>query len=120
MCHEADLSLFVRTDFAAYFSGGKTCQASAHEQFGPDPWIEALFQLEAVAQVAMQLKLTDFAEESARILAKHDANYPGTHYALAQVAALKHDAVTDEREIQLARQGWSKADGKFLAQNFSK
>ena len=95
-------------------------QASAHEQYGPDPWIEALFQLEIITQVACQLKLTDIAEESAKILAEHDPNYPGTHYALAHVATLKGDAATASREYQLARQGWSKADAVFLAQNFSK
>ena len=95
-------------------------QASAHEQYGPDPWIEALFQLEMIAQVACQLKLTDFAEESAKTLAEHDPNYPGTHYVLARVATLKGDAATAEREQKMARQGWSKADAVFLAQNFSK
>lgn len=95
-------------------------QASAHEQYGPDPWIEALFQLEMIAQVACQLKLTDFAEESAKTLAEHDPNYPGTHYVLARVATLKGDAITAGREHQLARQGWSKADAVFLAQNFRK
>lgn len=95
-------------------------QASAHEQYGPDPWIEALFQLEIIAQVAYQLKLTDFAEESAKILAEHDPNYPGTHYALARVAALKGDVATAEREQKLAQQGWSKADPTFLAKNFSR
>lgn len=95
-------------------------QASAHEQYGPDPWIEALFQLEMITQIACQLKLTDFAEESAKILAEHDPNYPGTHYALARVAMLKGDAATADREQQLARQGWSKADTVFLAQNFKK
>ncbi len=95
-------------------------QASAHEQYGPDPWIEALFQLEMITQVACQLKLTDFAEESAKILAEHDPNYPGTHYALASVAKLKGDAATAASEQQLARQGWSKADAAFMAQSFSK
>ena len=73
-----------------------------------------------ITQVACQLKLTDFAEESAKILAEHDPNYPGTHYALARVATLKGDAVTASREQQLARQGWSKADAVFMAQNFAK
>ncbi|GAB2578386.1 tetratricopeptide repeat protein [Spirosoma areae] len=95
-------------------------QTSAHEQFGPDPWIEALFQLEMIAQVAWQLKLPDFAEESTKLLAEHDPNYPGTHYALARIASLKGDAALAERERQLARQGWSKADAAFLSQNFPK
>ncbi|GAB3554186.1 hypothetical protein GCM10027577_38670 [Spirosoma fluminis] len=95
-------------------------QAGAREQFGPDPWIEALFQLETIAQVACQLKLTDFAEESANVLAEHDPAYPGTHYVLARVASLKGDAATADREQKLARQGWAKADRAFLAQNFEK
>ncbi len=95
-------------------------QHSAHKQFGPDPWAEALFQLEAIAQVAWQLNLPDFAEESTKLLAKHDPAYPGTHFALARLATQKGDAATAERENQLARQGWSKADKVFMAQNFGK
>lgn len=95
-------------------------QAYAHEQHGPDSWAEALFQLETIAQIAWQLKLTDFAEESAKLLAEHDPAYPGTHYALARLATQKGDAATAQREQQLARQGWSKADAAFLTQNFSK
>ncbi|GAB3901040.1 hypothetical protein GCM10028803_25020 [Larkinella knui] len=95
-------------------------QASARDQTGPDPWIEALFQLEMIAQVAYQLKLNDFAEEATKVLAEHDPYYPGTHLALARIADLKGDKPTAERERQLARQGWSKADAVFLTQNFSK
>ncbi|GAB3271258.1 hypothetical protein GCM10027347_42420 [Larkinella harenae] len=95
-------------------------QTSARNQTGPDPWIEALFQLELIAQVAHQLKINDFAEESARVLAEHDPVYPGTHFALARIADLKGDKTTAERERQLARQGWAKADGPFLVRNFPK
>ncbi|GAB3938246.1 tetratricopeptide repeat protein [Larkinella terrae] len=95
-------------------------QASARDQTGPDPWIEALFQLEMIAQVATQLKLTDFAEESTKVLAEHDPYYPGTHFVLARIADLKGDKATAEKECQLARKGWSKADAVFLAQNFPK
>ncbi|TAE28146.1 MAG: hypothetical protein EAZ91_15205 [Cytophagales bacterium] len=95
-------------------------QQSAHKQFGPDPWAEALFQLEAIVQVAWQLNLPEFAEESTKLLAKHDPNYPGTHHALARLATHKGDIATAERENQLARQGWAKADAVFLAQNFGK
>lgn len=78
-------------------------QLSAHKQFGPDPWAEALFQLETIAQVATQLNLTDFAEESTKLLAKHDPAYPGTHFALARLATQKGDAATTRREEELAR-----------------
>ncbi|WP_128543706.1 tetratricopeptide repeat protein [Larkinella soli] len=92
-------------------------QAGAREQFGPDPWAEALFQLEMIAQVAWQLKLYDFAEESAKLLAEHDPAYPGTHLALARIAEWKGDKAAADRERKLARQGWSKADPVFLAQS---
>lgn len=95
-------------------------QATARDQTGPDPWIEALFQLEMIAQVAYQLKLNDFAEEATNVLAEHDPYYPGTHFALARIADLKGDKATADRERQRARQGWSKADAVFLAQNFPK
>jgi hypothetical protein len=36
-------------------------QRTARKQYGPDPWAEALFQLEAIAQVAQQQGLTDLA-----------------------------------------------------------
>lgn len=95
-------------------------QLSAHKQFGPDPWAEALFQLETIVQVAWQLNLPEFAEESTQLLAKHDPNYPGTHVALARLATHKGDTETAERENKLARQGWAKADAVFMAQNFGK
>lgn len=95
-------------------------QTSARNQTGPDPWIEALFQLEMIAQVAYQLKITDFAEESVKLLTEHDPAYPGTHFALARLADLKGDKTTAERERRLARQGWAKADAAFLARNFAK
>lgn len=102
------------------FADIRKFQTSAREQTGPDPWIEALFQLEMIAQVAYQLKLNDFAEEATNVLAQHDPHYPGTHFALARIADLKGDKATAERERQLARKGWSKADAVFLAQNFPK
>ncbi|WP_420149914.1 tetratricopeptide repeat protein [Spirosoma sp.] len=114
------ISLYDHNDREKGLADVRKFQVSAREQSGPDPWAEALFQLEMIAQAAYQLKLTEFAEESAKILAEHDPNYPGTHYALARVAAMKGDATTAEQEQKLARKGWSKADAGFLAQNFTK
>jgi tetratricopeptide (TPR) repeat protein len=85
-------------------------QRTAREQYGPDPWAEALFQLEAIAQVAHRQGLTTLADESIRVLAEHDPNYPGTHYLLAQQAHRRGDAATAQRELTLARQGWQQAD----------
>jgi len=114
------IALSDRNDREKGLADVRKFQIGAHEQYGPDPWAEALFQLETIAHLALQLKLTDFAEESIKLLAEHDPAYPGTHYALAGLATLKGDAAATQREQQLARQGWSKADGVFLAQNFGK
>jgi tetratricopeptide (TPR) repeat protein len=88
-------------------------QQSARDQSGPDGWIEALFQLETIAQLALEMDLTEFAGESAQVLAAHDAGYAGTHHTLAQVARKRGDQTTAKRERTLARAGWQRADGEF-------
>lgn len=112
-------ALIALTDPATRDKGMKSVRAfqqKAHKQFGPDPWIEALFQLETIADLAYQLQLTDLFEESAKLLAAHDPAYPGTHLALARLADGKGDRATAEREWFLAGQGWAKADEPFAAQ----
>jgi tetratricopeptide (TPR) repeat protein len=88
-------------------------QKSAREQTGPDPWVEALFQLETLARHAREAGLTAFADESAQLLAKHDPGYAGTHYALAQLARQRGDAPTAGRELALAAAGWQRGDAAF-------
>lgn len=88
-------------------------QKTALDQYGPDPWVEALFQLETIARVAQQQNLDAFADESVKRLAEHDPNYPGTHYLLAQMARRHGDEATAKRELTLAQQGWAKADPSF-------
>jgi len=51
-----------------------------------------------------------FADESVKLVAQHDPNYPGTHYLLAQTATRNGDAETAKRELALAKLGWQQAD----------
>lgn len=88
-------------------------QKAAREQTGPDPWVEALFQLETLARHAQAAGLKDFAEEAVKTLAEHDGGYAGTHYALAQLARQRGDAPTARRELALATTGWQRGDAAF-------
>ncbi|MBC7891454.1 MAG: hypothetical protein H7Y12_04500 [Sphingobacteriaceae bacterium] len=88
-------------------------QQSARNQFGPDGWIEALFQLETIAELAQAASMTAFAEEAAKTLADHDAGYAGTHHALAGLARQRGDEAAVQRERALAELGWQRADAAF-------
>lgn len=88
-------------------------QQSARNQFGPDGWIEALFQLETIAQLAQDAGLNAFAGEATKTLADHDAGYAGTHHALAGLARQRGDAATVQHEMSLASAGWQRADAEF-------
>ena len=77
---------------------------------GPDNWTQALFQLEAVAKTAREINDWDLAEYATTQLKEHDANYPGTHLALACLAEQKGDKATAVAEFKLAEKLWSDAD----------
>lgn len=88
-------------------------QKAAREQSGPDPWVEALFQLETLARHAQAAGLKEFAEESVKTLAEHDGGYAGTHYALAQLARQRSETAVAQRELALATAGWQRGDAAF-------
>jgi Tfp pilus assembly protein PilF len=46
----------------------------------------------------------------AQLMLEHDANYAGTHYALALVAQHDGNADTARREFDLATKAWGRAD----------
>ena len=77
---------------------------------GPDPWSQALFQLEAIARAARDVGDWEFAGRMARQMMEHDPLYAGSHYALALVAEHDGDAATAKAEFALARKYWAKAD----------
>ena len=84
--------------------------AKLRAEQGPDNWTQALFKLEAIAKVARDLRDWEFAEFVAAQLLDHDANYAGTHYALALGAEQKGDKARATEEYALAEKLWSEAD----------
>jgi Tfp pilus assembly protein PilF len=46
----------------------------------------------------------------AQLMLEHDANYAGTHYALALVAQHDGNTATARREFDLAVKAWAMAD----------
>ncbi|GAA4470951.1 hypothetical protein GCM10023189_60610 [Nibrella saemangeumensis] len=93
-------------------------QKMARGQFGPDGWVEALYQLEMIADAALKGPDTNFAKEAVGVLAEHDPAYPGTHYLQAKLAKLNGDQKTASQQRELAIKGWSKADKEFTQRIF--
>jgi hypothetical protein len=77
---------------------------------GPDPWMQALFTLEAIARAAREIGDWEFAERMARQMVEHDGSYGGGHYALAMAAERRGDQQTAQREWTFAEKYWSSAD----------
>jgi hypothetical protein len=77
---------------------------------GPDAWTQALFTIEAIARAAREVGDWDFAAWAARQMVEHDANYAGTHYALALVAEHNGAAATARAERALVEKYWKNAD----------
>ena len=80
---------------------------------GPDAWIQALFRLELLDRIARDTNNWELAATIAKEMQQHDANYAGTHYALALVADHQGDASAASREFAAVEQAWSKADANL-------
>jgi hypothetical protein len=87
--------------------------AKLREATGPDAWVTTLFSLEAVIRTAAAAGdwrvVGDFADRMREI----DATYPGTVYALAQVAEHAGDRPTALARYQEAVTLWADADADF-------
>ncbi len=77
---------------------------------GPDAWTQTLFTIEAIARAAREAGDWDVAAWAASQMLEHDANYAGTHYALALVAEHHGDAITARAERALVETYWKSAD----------
>jgi len=77
---------------------------------GPDAWTQALFTLEAIARAAREAGDWDLARWAAAEMVDHDAQYAGSHLALALVAEHAGDTKTAAAERSLVEQGWRNAD----------
>ena len=65
----------------------RDAMARARRQRTPDGWIEGLFFLEAIFNVARSAGDDGLARDAAAKLAEHDATYRGTKAALAQMGS---------------------------------
>jgi agmatine/peptidylarginine deiminase len=77
---------------------------------GPDNWAQTTFALEAIARTARDAADWEFAAWAAQQMLEHDANYAGTHYALALVARHNGDRLMARAEFDRARILWAQAD----------
>ena len=77
---------------------------------GPDPWMQALFQLEAMARAAREVGDWELAGRMARQMLDHDSAYAGSHFALGLVAEHDGDGATAQAEFALALKYWAQAD----------
>lgn len=81
---------------------------------GPDAWCEALFEMESIARVALQVGDWDLADSTAQKMVQHDPSYAGGHYILGQVAEHQGNAGKAKQEFATADKLWSKADPDVL------
>ncbi len=77
---------------------------------GPDAWVQATFQIEAIARAARAVGDWELAGGMAKQLIDHDPSYAGSHYAMALVAEHDGDAAAAKTEFALATKHWAKAD----------
>jgi tetratricopeptide (TPR) repeat protein len=89
-------------------------QATLLKQTGPDPWIDALYFMQMLTQLSIQTGNLTLAETSANNMIKHDANYPGTYWLLAQIKYKQGDTVKANGYLTKAKTGYNKADEQLL------
>lgn len=80
---------------------------------GPDAWIQALYGLERIAQMARRAGDWELAKIATENMMDHDPAYGGSHYAAALLAAHHGDRATERAALEKARQLWQKADPDF-------
>ncbi|MGH9822519.1 MAG: tetratricopeptide repeat protein, partial [Blastocatellia bacterium] len=85
-------------------------ETSVRAENGPDAWTQALFTLEAIAQIARDSGDWTLAEYTAGQMIQHDPNYAGSHYALALVKEHSGDKIGAVAEYKLATKYWANAD----------
>mgnify|MGYP000916880824 CR=1 FL=1 len=80
---------------------------------GPDNWAQTLFLLESIARAARESGDWEFAGWAAEQMFAHDANYAGTHYALALVAEHNKQPARAAAAFARAAALWSQADAEL-------
>jgi tetratricopeptide (TPR) repeat protein len=88
----------------------KKIEAAIEAQSEPDIWMETLFQLQFIAQVARQYGDWKLADFTARQMIKHDPSYAGGYYELGLAMENSGDTALARRQFQMAEKLWSTAD----------
>lgn len=88
----------------------KKVQADLRALPGPDAWMQALFELEAIADIARDAQDWELVEHTGLQMMAHDPAYGGSHYVLALVAKQKGAAEDAARHMSEAERLWSHAD----------
>jgi tetratricopeptide (TPR) repeat protein len=85
----------------------------ARRQRTPDGWIEGLFTLETIFQIAYGAGDWDLARKAASLLMEHDKAYGGSHLANALIA--EHDGKAAEVAAAFAEAArlWKSADADY-------
>jgi tetratricopeptide (TPR) repeat protein len=77
---------------------------------GPDAWTQSLFKLELIARTAREAGDWELARYAAQQMIEHDANYAGSHYAMALVAEHEGDKSAALEGFAAAEKYWRNAD----------
>ncbi len=77
---------------------------------GPDAWINALFQLESIAETARHYDDWDLAKSTALRMVQHDPGYAGGYYMLGLVAEHEGNAAAARQQFATAERLWGSAD----------
>jgi tetratricopeptide (TPR) repeat protein len=88
----------------------KDVQSRFRARPGPDAWIQALYELEAIFRAAREAGDLDLAEHSARQLIEHDRAYAGSHFALALVQQQRGQTSEARASFAEAARLWTHAD----------
>lgn len=94
--------------------GGREMLMNVEQGFralpGPDAWMSALFELEAIGRLARETGDWTLAEFTAKQMLEHDAAYGGSHYLAALVAQQNGDAKAAAHHMSEMRKHFSAAD----------
>jgi tetratricopeptide (TPR) repeat protein len=77
---------------------------------GPDPWSQALFELESIARTARAVGDWELAARVAAQMIEHDPSYAGSHYAVALARDHDGDAAGAKAAFAAAVKAWAGAD----------
>jgi tetratricopeptide (TPR) repeat protein len=77
---------------------------------GPDSWMDTLFELQSIAQVARGAGDWDLSEFTAQQMVAHDPSYAGGYFALGLAEQHRGDESAALTQFKMAEKLWANAD----------